>query len=80
MKRVEPPAAQQIVANGQHRARRAPPSDLYIQVKNQVLADYAKEMRDAHSWRRMWLRLKVAREIRRRLHSMAPDHALYYRA
>ncbi|MGH2395766.1 MAG: hypothetical protein ACRDFW_02020 [bacterium] len=62
-----------IVRDGQRRAHQA----LFADVKNEVEALYRKEMQEAALWRRLLLRMKVQREIRRRLEQAAPKDALY---
>lgn len=62
-----------IVLDGQRRAHQA----LFVAVKNEVEAQYRKQMQGAALWRRFLFRLKVRREIRRRLEEAAPKDALY---
>ncbi len=62
-----------IVHDGQRRARQV----LFGNVKSEVEAAYRKELLEATLWRRLLHRLKVQREIRRRLEKIAPRDALY---
>ncbi len=62
-----------FVSGGQGRAWRA----LFANVTSEVEMAYRKEMQEATPWRRVFLRLKVRREIRRRLEDLAPWDALY---
>lgn len=62
-----------FVHGGQGRAWRA----LVATVESEVEMAYRKEMQEATRWRRLILRLKVEREIQRRLEDLAPSDALY---
>ena len=62
-----------FVYGGQGRAWRA----LFANVKSEVENAYRKELQEATPWRRVFLQLKVRREIQQRLEDLAPRDALY---
>lgn len=64
-----------IVANGQERIR----ENERVKIRQEVAVRYAKAMASAGRLRRLWIRLRMAREIRRELNEFAPDRALYAR-
>ena len=65
-----------IVNDGQKRAF----GGSINQVRAEVEAKYAEEMRRAGVWKRMWIRRKVEKEIRERMRRIAPPGGLYLRS
>ena len=62
-----------IVADGQKRAY----DGNVEQVRAEVEAKYAEELRRAGVWKRMQLRRKMEKEIRERMKKIAPSDGLY---
>lgn len=62
-----------IVADGQARARAAAEP----RIRKEVNGKYAEELGRAGLFRRMAIRIRIEREVRRRLREVAPDGAHY---
>jgi hypothetical protein len=61
------------VADGDSRAWSA----LEPAIRVKVTAAYASQLSEASFLKRLWLSLKIRREIARRIHQQAPPDALY---
>lgn len=64
-----------IVVDGQRRAAEANLDT----IKTTVRAKYAQELADAGLLRRLYLRVRIWQEIRRKLQKVAPQEGLYSR-
>jgi hypothetical protein len=62
-----------FVVDGHSRARGATEPE----IRTQAIAKYSKQLEAAGIWGRLWLRLKINREISSRLNKVAPHDAHY---
>jgi hypothetical protein len=68
----------QIVADGRERLQEAKDASVARQrIAAEVWDEFQEEFSSASFWRRLWLRVKIRRELRTRMDREFPPDALY---